>query len=596
MIATHETPNKKPPNKKPKTKKGRKKLEQRILRNLGQKRPDPNEHTKALNEQAWYREISQPTLFDIVRALLQGQHRESLTLPRLDGVGLYLFLIMIINFFGGAYASTWEKPYRLPKAPPVPGGSPSGHNIAPSAHSRDSLSDLLSFFATLRGDEGQPTPESISRPLTRHKRENRFGRYQVRTSNAVNAHRTGTEHHGHTHLTNATVYPAEKISQYMRDLINSVGSFEDLIAPGLKKLGLTPDSPLVVTTVHDGELNSQTNSGSQTKIISATEVVQHFCTTEKNALTMTPDSQNAAKLIGRIKHIWKHHRQNFFEHEGIKPIKHKFKHEGLDIIGKKLEAYGINLEDSATLYYVDGTAAKSFVGSMQPHTGHRATLGSILEVERDGEILRFAIVPHTHNMVVSNVPRDAGQWARWMRSIGKHLFFQDPSAIPERTEFFVTPAIATESNSLDTVKLGIIHTLRPIIDQTLKSMADLVSNASPVANAFHAVLGTAIPYYDFGKAVIEGDFKNAAVFLGFELVPYVGSAAKWVVRAKFIGKHLGETPQRIAQAVVGAGDNIAAETSYGVVQTANGLGTFKHLAKSGAKTAVRTQDESGPNE
>lgn len=618
MTATHEAPNKKPPNKRPQTKKGRQKLEQRIRRNLGQKRPEPHEDDKALKEQRWYREIWQPTLFDIASLLQQGQQNEPANLPRLHGAGLYVFLMLILNFFGEAYAGTWVKPYRLPKARPVPGPGPRDRDSRPSSYNPDSSTDLFKYFTTFRGGEGGPATGSggddafhsgdapstsgpISQILNRNKRDNQFGRYHVTASHAGKHHRTGTHHqsHAHSHLQNATVYPADRLSQYMRDLVNAVGSFENLIAPGLKKLGLEPDTPLVVTVVHAGELNSQTNSGSQTKILSAAEVVQHFSTTEKYAVTMTPDSEKAAKLIGRIKHIWKHHRQNFLEHEGIKPLKHKFKSEGVDVIGKKLEAYGIDLDDPATVYYVDGTAGKGLVGSMQPHTGLRATLGAIIEVEKNGHIQRFAIIPHTHNMVVSNVPRDAALWKRWMNSIGKHLFFQDPNSIPARTEFFVTPAMATETNSLDTVKRGIIHTLKPIIDQTLTNMAGLVSNASPVADAFHAILGTVIPYYDFVKAVVERDYRNAAIFLGFELVPFLGSGAKWFVKAKFIGKHLGGTPQRIAETVVGFGDNNIAETSYGLVQSANGLGVFKNLAqtgKQGAKAAVRNDMEGDHSE
>src|SRR5690348_9110508 len=104
------------------TNKSRQKREQRMRRVRGEKRPDPveqekPEHEKPVNQQPWIKQIFQPTLFDVVRALQEGQSLGGLDIPKLDSWGVTFLVTLILNFFTGTYARVLDTPYRLPKMP-----------------------------------------------------------------------------------------------------------------------------------------------------------------------------------------------------------------------------------------------------------------------------------------------------------------------------------------------------------------------------------------------------------------------------------------------------------------------------------------------
>jgi hypothetical protein len=106
------------------TNKSLQKREQRMRRVRGEKRPSPNEqeepeHDKPVNQQLWYRQMFQLTLFDLIPALQEGQPMRLEAIRKLDRWGVWVFVLLILQIVGGTYANTREKP--LPRV--APGGT-----------------------------------------------------------------------------------------------------------------------------------------------------------------------------------------------------------------------------------------------------------------------------------------------------------------------------------------------------------------------------------------------------------------------------------------------------------------------------------------
>lgn len=320
---------------------------------------------------------------------------------------------------------------------------------------------------------------------------------------------------------------------------------------------------MVVTTVSNGQLDIP--GGSQQQAVTATVIVQHFCTTAKIGLTVTADTEQAATLITAIRNV-ENKGENFFEKEGLKPIQQKFKHVGLNLIGDKLVEFGVFLEDKGTVHYVQGR--RSFnpnTGSLRGHYTKR-DLGTIIRVE-ENEIRHFAIVPHHPDLVIpAPDPGDTVEWDRWMSETGRYLFFRNPDVLSSQPDFTTYHEDGDEVNPKGTVRGGVRHTINPMVDRTVKHMADLVSNDTPITATIHTILGLYIPYYDFARSLLRGEYKKAITFLGFELIPYVGHGAKTFVKTRFKGTLIHSAVNHLEKRVPAAFNAVKDTYGMGVIE------------------------------
>ncbi|HVW50050.1 MAG TPA: hypothetical protein VHC91_06545 [Trinickia sp.] len=582
MTNVHALQNKKAPNKQPKTKKGIQKLEKKIRHNVGQKRPPPNEQKKAVDEQLWYRELQQPTLFDIFNALSEQQPPESSSIPNVEGWGRWLMLAMILNFFTGTYARTWDKAYQRPKVPPLdPGAGPaSGPGPAPGSNSRGSGSstynhgrptDIYELLTTFQNDETGPGASPITglNTVQQQQRQRRDAGTDGQFGNATSLPE------------NVIVYPSQTLSPYMRKAISSVQSFEQVAAFALKRAGYNPHENLPVAIIHITggiDVSGSVPAGTRQETTrTPIEILQHFCTTDRGGLDILGESPTARKLIGEIRTMEKK-GENFFEKKGVEQIKWRTIHDGIDVFMEKLADFGINRSDKAKFYHVEMRGRRTEFGAAESNH-HRAELGSIIETQKDGETQRYAIVPHHPNLVFK-VPTDPAGFRSWMTLVGTRLLYRDPSALPANPRFVTTLVEQAGSHRLDTVRTAVKHTLHPIIGNTVKKMADLVTRESTFTEAFNTILGCYIPFWDAGRAIYQGDYKSAAIFVGFEIVPYLNKFKKWVFKTNYVGKTI--PAEQAAQG------NEWVSVGFDGIKTANGLGFFKMIPKQAIKPAGRT--------
>jgi hypothetical protein len=385
---------------------------------------------------------------------------------------------------------------------------------------------------------------------------------------------------GHLTAHNATVYPNDTLSEYMQQLLISVRSFDSVIAPRLRQIGFEPDELLEFTTTHISGLDSMSVIK---RWMTPIEVAEHYTTTERHGYTLHGESSRANELIRKITNRKKYKRENFFTKEGLTPIRNIFKKIGQSIILDKLTAFGVKKDDKASLKWINahGRLNSEFGAAHKPTSG---TLGALLEVEKDGAIQRFAILPHHRDMVL-HIPHDHDRWKSWMHRSGKNLFFKNPENLPAGVHFSTRQDEGDDYYPADTVGEVIEHILKPIIRGTVQHLSALVTRESTFEEAIHSMVGLYIPGYDFMRALSKEDFGGALVFLSFELIPYVGSAAKKYVKVAFKGTTLPAATQTFFEKWLPDG--------YAKFKDLYGLGLLKYV-KPAARGAIQHNEES-PN-
>lgn len=413
---------------------------------------------------------------------------------------------------------------------------------------------------------------------------------------AQNHHRRrGDAHHSHHPPTvdaagypvphsmrNATIYPSEKLSEEMHSLINSVASFETLLAEPLRKLGYDPNEGLPFDITYLGQ---QHHHGS-TKTLTASEVVQHFTTSQRSGLHLMGQSPRATKLVQLIndEKYKKNSGENFLTVEALNPLKHNHRKKITNAIRQKFEAFGIDGEDTVLLREVKyRKRTGDMLGGAQHHT--KSVLGAIVDIEKNGKTKRYAIVPH-HPDYVIHIPSDDMSWIQWMKDTGKSLFFRNPDAIPSHAHFATEVKPRSEDRRTRTVESAISHTVKPIVEKTIEHMTALVTNDTPIEEAYHSILGLYIPYYDFGKSLIQKDFKGAVLFLALEFMPKAASGSKQIVRGVFRGARIGQTVDR-------ALDSEVIPAVYSRLKDMLGFSSLAGMAKPVEKVAGRAAKPAG---
>lgn len=515
------------------TNKSRQKREQRMRRVRGEKRPDPNEqekpeHEKPVNQQLWFQRMFQLTLFDLMCAWQEGRPMRLEVLPKLDRWGMTYFIMMFLHILSGAYARTLDTPYRLPKMPLGQAYGPNmdvqgGEAGVPQDFATD---DLYEMFTAIRGHRGAPSqggegmgPEGeVASPERRVKRDDID---QQSGDQIVNP------------LANKVVYPEEKLSPWMRGLINSVESVVSLLGPPLRKIGFEPDERVDVKIVYprDGIVRVRPRQIKMT----AAEFAMYVTTEQSPGYSVVSVTERGYKLKRLLTGSEKYGKESFFSKEAIRPVMHKYKHEGFRAIEDKFGKLGFFMERMATLYHVKANIPGEVISSAFAKT-YDGDLGTIVRLE--GETPRFfAIVPHHPDLVISAVdPTSELEFGDWMRETGKYLFFREPDALSSETYFFSAEENRNNiDHPSDTLRGAVMHTLKPIITQTMQSMTDLVVNDTPVERTAEHVLGLCIPAYDFIKMIKEVNYKKAIVLVSFELIPYVGKGAKVLLKTTFRG-------------------------------------------------------------
>jgi hypothetical protein len=514
------------------TNKSRQKHEQRMRRVRGEKRPDPveqekPEHEKPVNQQPWIKQIFQPTLFDVVRALQEGQSLGVLDIPKLDSWGVTFLVTLILNFFTGTYARVLDTPYRLPKMPLGQAGpnmeAQGSEAGVPRAFTTGDLYELFAETRAHRGAlvQGDRAMGSGGKVALQKERAKRDDAGQRNANEAVNP------------LENAVVYPEDRLSPWMRGLINSVESVFSLLGPPLRKIGFEPDEKIDVKIVRSS--GGATGIQPQKMKMTAAEFAMYVTTERSPGYAVVPMTGRGRELKNLLTDSEKYREESFFSKEAIHPIKHKYKHDGMKAIGDKFAEKGVFMEHMATLYHVRANVPGEDISSDTART-YDADLGTIVRLE--GETPRFfAIIPHHPDLVIPAVdPTSELAFGEWMQKTGKYLFFRDADALDSETYFFSTEESRNNiAHPNDTLRGAVAHTLKPIISETMKHMTDLVVNETPAERVLNKVLGLFVPFYDVGKALKDGNYEQAMVFLSFEMIPYVGKGAKLLFKTTFKG-------------------------------------------------------------
>jgi|GEM_PF-2711703 len=395
---------------------------------------------------------------------------------------------------------------------------------------------------------------------------------------------------------NNTVYPIEKISVFMEKLIMASGSLPNLIEPVLWNMGVDPYKEMSATI---GQADQPMPVSAET--VTPMDLVLHFCTSKKLGYQVLGADQETIDFIERITDLEMYEYENFVTKRALKPMERGFRNRGEVDILKKLEKFGVDPEDKAILRRV--TARRSGYG--HPEIGTRGDvgliqgdLGTIIDVEKDGTIQRFAIVPHLPNGLL-HIPHNHQRWKTWMRTLGgNELFFRDPGALPEQLHLDIDRDEGG-SSPIDTVRKAVKYTFKPIVKNTMAHMQSLIDNHSTGWEMVHMSLGLYIPYYDYVRAVINDDYKGALWILGFELVPRVGETAKRLFTMKriYIPKSVtSRIPQKIKKVgkkLINYGEQVY-ENGVEGAKTANGLGMFvkrPKLRRAGARGFARVSKE-----
>lgn len=381
----------------------------------------------------------------------------------------------------------------------------------------------------------------------------------------------------------ATVYPIEKISVFMEKLITAASSLPDLIARVLRKMGIDPNKELSAN-IYQIDQDHPVTASSVTPI----ELVMHFCTSERLGFQVTAASDETADFIERITNSNEYHRDSFLSRRVLKPLEHGFRNKGEAAILEKLKEFGINPDDKATLRRVTANRrVHTEIGVRGNAADREGDLGTIIDVEKDGEIQRFAIVPHHPNGII-RLPHNHQQWKGWMHREGKALFFRDPGALPHHVRFHID-IVEGSPSPIDTVHKAIKKTLKPIVKRTLEHIVRLMTHNSTGYDAVHMILGLYVPYYDFARAVMNDDHEGALIILGFELVPMAGDSVKKLFRIKKI-----PIPKSIKLISNDVNGHEVASQAFESAKTVNGLGFFKSrpkLTKTGGRQVASAINE-----
>lgn len=555
-------------NVRPKTKKSRQKLAKRARHARGEKRASTKEYEKPTSQQLWLQELYLPTLFDVIRALQAGQPMESVDVPKLDGWGVAFFIMLILQFFGGAYASTREKPYQLPRVSPgqKPGPDSQDQGNAFSVYHDYPVDDLYNVFATITEGNGLPfdSGDAIQSENGPTKKQARFKRNSGlhRSGHSTGHHphhrhdqldpqhdsdhkrhthrRNGAEEASH-HLQDSVVYPEDKLSPWMKNVFNSVESIVSLFGPALRAIGFEPDEPIEVHRSVSGMEHIPMPS----KNVTAAEFSMHLTTEGNEKFRLKPLTDRGRELQRIVTEKGRYGENNFLAKEVLNPIKRKNIEEGMMAIGNKfMDIDRIFLDDTATLYHLKGQMPVKVQLSSSYVAAIKSELGTIVKIPGPGGTLTryFAIVPHHPDMVIQVPdPNSKERWRTWMATTGKHLFFSDPSIFPGGSTFLAEEQdISGLERSAGVLRGAVHHTIEPIVDGTMKHMTELVSHETLAEGALNKILGF-IPFYDFARSVRNGQYKKAVVFLSFDLIPYVGKGAKILFKTIF-----KSTPARLA--------------------------------------------------
>lgn len=536
------------------TRKALKKKAKRARHVRGEKRPDARGAQIPLSQQLWYREIFQPTMFDFFRAWQADQQTELPGAPTLDSWGVTFFILMILQFFGGAYASTREKPYQLPRMTPGQNPGPDMQDLGGAAgfHPGYAVDDLYKFFSAVAagkersfdgGDAIQPENGAM-KGQGRFKRNSGLHR-SGRAAGHDEHHRPvqpDPEHdsrhkrrpHSHEHsLQGAVAYPEDKLSPWIKKVFNSVESLVTLCGSALRAIGFEPDE---LIEVHRS-VSGMEHIPVPPKNVTAAEFAVHLTTEGNEKSRLKPLTDRGRELQQIITDKGRYGKDNFLAKEVLSPIKRKHIEDGMQAIGDKfIDIDRIFLDDSVTVYHVKGQMPLKVHLSSSYVAAIKGELGTIVKIPgRGGTLTRyFAIVPHHPDLVIQVPdPNSQERWNTWMATTGKHLFFNDPSIFPGGSTFPVEEQDLTGLERAAGMLRGAVHhTIKPIVDGTMQHMTELVSHETLAEKALGRILGF-IPFYDFAKSIIDGKYEKAMVFLSFDLIPYVGKGAKILVRATF---------------------------------------------------------------
>jgi hypothetical protein len=559
----------------PKINKSRQKLAKRLRHARGEKRPSAAKQGAPTSQEDWLRKLNSPTPFDVIRAWRDAEPIELEALPKLDGWGVAFFVMMILQFFGGAYASTRVKPYQLPRVTPgqKPGDGSRDLSGAFGTHHNFSVNDVHEFFATSRGGKGSSFDsgdeiQSENRAIEGQGRFKRSGDGQhsgQSTGHHVHHHHTKPDPErdsdgDHTHdshrrndaenianpLQDSVVYPEDKLSSWMKNVFNSLESIGVMLGPALRAIGFEPDELIEVKPSISGTEHIPMAS----RNVTAAEFCMHLSTEGYEKFRLNPVTERGNELKRIIEEKGRHGENNFLTKEVLNPIKQKHMEEGAKAIGNKFrDIDDIFLDHAATLYHVKGRTPVKVHMSASYAASIRGELGNIVKISgANGAAARyFAIVPHHPDLVIQVPdPNSNEKWRSWMASTGKHLFFSDPSIFRGSSTFSVEEQDISGERSFGVLRSsGVLrgavrHTLEPIVDGTMKHMTTLMGHDTPADDVLKRILGF-IPFYDFAKSATGGQYKKAMVFLGFDLIPYMGKGAKILFKTV-----LKSTPARLA--------------------------------------------------
>jgi hypothetical protein len=396
----------------------------------------------------------------------------------------------------------------------------------------------------------------------------------------------------------ATVYPIEKTSVFMEKLITTAGSLPDLIRPVLWKMGIDPKK----------EMSAFIGQADQPMPVYAEPVtpmllVLHFCTVEKLGYQVIGADQETIDFIDRITDLEIYEYENFVTKRALKPVEHGFRKGGEVAILEKLKEFGVDPEDKAILRRVTARRRGHVeIGTRGDNALVKGDLGTIIDVEKDGTIQRFAIIPHLPLGII-RIPHEHQQWKTWMRTLGGiELFFRDPAALPERAHLHIDRDEG-DSSPIDTVQKAVKYTFKPIVKNTLAHMQSLIHDHSTGWEMMHMTLGLYIPYYDFVRATINNDYSGALWVLGFELVPKIGDTAKRLFTMKkihipdSITESIKKIPasdalKKVGKKIKNWGQNLY-ENGVDTAKSMNGLGFFvkrPKLRKVGGRAFARVNN------
>ena len=522
------------------------KRQQRALRAAG---VDPSEHNKPLNQQLWYRELLKATEFDVVRALKARLPMEGLSVPALDLWGKLVLLNMIFQIFTGAYARTLDRPYaRAPLGQTYdPDAQPQASGA--SVYNAYSADDLFELITTTRDDARAPfgsseavrSADGSARSRGRVKRGSGHRHPHGRRRRHQRRHVEETPNP----LEDAIVYPEDKLSTWIKNVFNSVESVVSLLGPALRDIGFEPDEMVEV----ERDIYRLEHMGIRPKNITAAEYAVYLTTDGHEHYRLKPSTDRARELECIITEKGRYGKNNFLTKEVLNPIKSKHRSEAINAIGQKfLDIDQIFFERAATLYYVKAEAPPKIGYSGVFVASVKGELGTIVEIPGPEGTRYFAIVPHHPDMVIQVPDPNSGEkWRKWMTTTGKHLFFSDPSVLAKRSTFSVEEEDPSNFEHPDgNLRRAVLHTIKPIIDGAVGHMTELVSHEAPAEGALNRIMGL-VPFYDFTKSVVDGKYKKAVVFLGFEMIPYVGKGAKVFFKTTFSGAAARHTVDKVAK-------------------------------------------------